>query len=107
MERPKHDLPPATVQDGIVGRLGEYQSRPALVLFVESQAPGHAGDQPPYLTYPGAVVEREQDRFCRQRAYFHRAIMIRVPTPGVDSIVKSLTRRRAPPSPRPSPCPLV
>jgi hypothetical protein len=52
------------VQHGIIGRFGEYQSHPALILFVESQAAGHARHQPPHLTYLGTVIEREQKRFC-------------------------------------------
>ena len=39
--------------------------------------------------------------------YLQRAIVTVVPVPGVDTMVNSLHRRRAPPRPRPMPLPLV
>src|SRR5689334_7694154 len=53
---------------------------------------------------PGAVVEIEH---LARADYFHRTTVTLVPRPGVVSISNSLTSRREPPRPSPSPLPVV
>ena len=55
------------------------------------------------LQYPFPQVIHDHDT----GGYFHRAIVIRVPSPGRDDSSKSWERRRAPLRPSPRPLPVV
>jgi len=98
-----HDAPAAPVLEQVGGQLGHHQREPALQRGIDARRVGQCCCPPPRFRDLARVRDPDIDR----GGHFQRAMRMRVPLPGADSMANSLDSRLAPPSPRPSPPPVV
>ena len=88
--------------DRVCGKLGHHNGDPSHVNLIEALLPCNSGRLPPRLGNLTFVVDGHGDQHD-----FQRAMVTLAPPPGFDSMQNSFVNRRAPPSPRPKPGPVV
>src|SRR6185503_4286467 len=87
--------------------LGRDQRRVADAGLVEPRRRGQGPEPAAHSAGMRFVIELERLGLVQGLVHFHRMTWTRVPRPTVEWISNSLTRRREPPRPSPSPPPVV
>src|SRR5262249_5069699 len=103
VERPQQQLAAAAVLHEIRRRFGHDDPETAHVVRGETEILSQIGRRASRVARAAGVPDVEESVL----GHFHRVIVTLVPEPGLESMSKSLTRRRAPPRPRPRPAPVV
>src|SRR5262249_13050707 len=102
LEIPDQDVAAPAVLDDVGRQLGRDQLDAPFGRLGKAAAAGELAGLPARLGYGTALGDRNADH----RHYFQRAMVMRVPSPGLEWIENSLDRRFAPPNPSPSPDPV-
>src|SRR5438270_2647713 len=93
--------------DDIVGRFGDHDAGLAAFGLVKAEFVGQIRGHSSGLTDLARFGDRNRDRTRGHQVCLQRATATLVPCPGLETTSNSLHKRFAPPSPKPSPFPVV